>query len=102
MKKFITILLIELIVLCFVASVAWGVVCWLDYQSVINDPAASGIDYMVGFVYALGFAFAGIIGFVAALILPKMTLRPILTSGAYICAVLFALEVLISVGLALL
>lgn len=101
-KRFITILLIGLIVLCIVASVAWGVVCVMDYQSIINDPAASGIDYLFGFVYALGFAFAGIVGFVAALILPKMTVRPILTSGAYICAILFALEVLISAGLALL
>ncbi len=101
-KKFITILLVELIVLCLVASVAWGVVCVMDHQSIINDPASSGMDYLVGFVYALGFAFAGIVGFVSALILPKMTARPILTSGAYICAILFALEVLISAGLALL
>ena len=97
MKKFSAILMLILVLLCLIGTVVWGVICMQDYQRIVNDPATSGIDYLVGFVYALGFAAIGIFGFAFGLMLAKISEKTMIKMCAYICTAIFALEVLAAV-----
>ncbi len=101
MKKGVAVFLAVMMFLCLLGSVVWGIICANDYQNLINNPATDSIEFLaLGVVYAMGFFVLGVVGFIAAAVLPRLAKTEALKVTAYIGMLLFAVEVFASLALA--
>ena len=100
-KKGVAVFLAVMVFLCLLSSVVWGVICVNDYQNLVNNPTTDSIEFLaLGIVYAIGFFVLGMVGFVTAAILPRLTKTEAVKVTAHIAMILFAVEVFASLALA--
>lgn len=72
MKKILQIATLVVSLLCIFGMICWGLYCINDYNALVSDQSASGIDYMMlGFTYSVGFLIMSLCGMVSSLLCKK-------------------------------
>ena len=92
MKRVLPYLFFVLSLLCLPAIAFWCATCVADYQAIIADPSASGIDFLgLSFLYALGFVFCSVPGFTFSVLYRRFGQARIPVLISYILSVFYAL-----------
>lgn len=100
MKKVFSCILLFISFLSILGSVVWGMVCVNDYNAIINNPASSGIDYLlIGMGYSIGFLGLSAVGFASSLAIKKLCVSKFFATASLTGIIIFALEFLYAITL---
>lgn len=98
MKKIISYILISVAMLCILGTIMWIVMCIHDYHVLVDDPSASGIDFLVVFFYPLGLAICSAVGFASSLIARLLYKSKTISVLSLIGIILFATVILLGMA----
>lgn len=93
-------MLLFIALLCVIGTVAWGVICVEDYNTIAIDPASSGVDFLLIWMgYSIGFFCLSIVGFISSLITKQLNNSKNISIISLIGIILFLIEFLFAIYL---